>query len=90
MSNRRQGTDVSPHFFKRDEDGSVRLRIRFTKEEADIIEEAAADTPLVHYIQKVLMDRARAHAEAARKERQQRLRQEQEPEMGKEETDHGR
>jgi hypothetical protein len=52
---------MSPHFFKREADGSVRLRIRFTPEEANLIEEAAGETPLLLYIHRVLGDRARYH-----------------------------
>lgn len=37
----------SPHFFRREADGSVRLRIRFTPDEAALIEEAAGQTPLM-------------------------------------------
>jgi hypothetical protein len=51
----------SPHFFERQPDGSVRLRIRFREDEAAVIEEAAGDTPLLEYIHKVLNDRARYH-----------------------------
>lgn len=57
----------SAHFFEREGDGSVRLRIRFTAEEADLIEEAAGDTPLLLYIHRVLGERARYHAAQARK-----------------------
>lgn len=52
---------MSPHFFKREADGTVRLRIRFTAEEASLIEEAAGETPLLLYIHRVLGDRARYH-----------------------------
>lgn len=52
---------MNPHFFKREADGSVRLRIRFTPEEAALIEEAAGETPLLLYIHRVLGDRARYH-----------------------------
>lgn len=51
----------SPHFFRREADSSVRLRIRFTPEEASLIEEAAGETPLLLYIHRVLGDRARYH-----------------------------
>lgn len=52
---------MSPHFFKREADGSVRLRIRFTPEEAAAIEEAAGETPLLLYIHRVLAERAKYH-----------------------------
>ena len=56
---------LSPHFFRRENDGSVRLRIRFTPEEAALIEEAAGDTPLLLYIHRVLNERARYHIQRA-------------------------
>jgi hypothetical protein len=63
MSNYDGGTPqrMSPHFFKREADGSVRLRIRFTPEEAAAIEEAAGETPLLLYIHRVLAERAKYH-----------------------------
>lgn len=62
MTEQDRGTPgMSPHFFKREADGSVRLRIRFTPEEASLIEEAAGETPLLLYIHRVLGDRARYH-----------------------------
>lgn len=69
----KQGPTLSPHFFRREEDGSVRLRIRFTAEEADIIEEGAGETPLLAYIHRQIMDRARHHARLAQEERQKQL-----------------
>ncbi len=63
----------SPHFFVREDDGSVRLRIRFTPDEADLIEEGAGDTPLLAYIHRQIMDRARLHAERARRQRHAEL-----------------
>lgn len=57
---------LSPHFFRRERDGTVRLRIRFSAEEAALIEEAAGDTPLLLYIHRVLRDRARYHIDRAR------------------------
>lgn len=64
---------LNPHFFRRDENGTVRIRLRLGPEEASIIEEAAGDTPLITYIHRVLMDRAKQHAEKAQRERQERL-----------------
>lgn len=52
---------LSPHFFKREGDGSVRLRMRLSAEEAALIEEAAGETPLMVYIHHVLNERARFH-----------------------------
>lgn len=59
-------TKLSPHFFRREEDRSVRLRLRLSEEEADLIEEAAGDTPLLLYIHRVLNDRARYHIQKSR------------------------
>jgi hypothetical protein len=61
-----QGPKLSAHFFRRERDGSVRLRIRFTPEEAALIEEAAGDTPLLLYIHRVLRHMAHQHIERAR------------------------
>jgi len=66
---------LSPHFFKRDHDGSVRVRIRLSPEEASLIEEAAGDTPLIPYMHRVLMSRAKIHAENARRERRKQLKE---------------
>jgi hypothetical protein len=46
---------------RRNADGSVRVRIRFTAEEAALIEDGAGDTPLMLYIHRVLNTRARYH-----------------------------
>lgn len=67
---------LSPSFFKRESDGSVRLRIRFTAEEAALIEEAAGETPLLLYIHRVLGERARFHITKAQRERDARRRKE--------------
>lgn len=64
---------LSPHFFKRDDNGTVRVRLRFGPEEASLIEEAAGETPLITYMHNVLMSRAKIHAEKARAERRKRL-----------------
>jgi hypothetical protein len=65
---------LNPHFFKRERDGSVRLRIRFSAEEAALIEEAAADTPVLLYIHRVLGERARHHIAEARTRRERQAR----------------
>ena len=59
---------LSDNFFKRDDDRSVRLRIRFSEEEADAIEMGAGKTPLILYIKRVLADAARRHAEQSREQ----------------------
>lgn len=68
---RENETRFNPHFFKREPDGSVRLRMRFTAEEASLIEEAAGETPLLLYIHRVLAERARYHIRESRKRKPQ-------------------
>lgn len=60
----------SPHFFARESDGSVRLRIRFQPEEASMIEEAAGSTPVMVWLHKAIKDVARAEVEMQRRQRQ--------------------
>ncbi len=62
-------TDKSPHFFDREADGSVRLRLRFTEEQANLIEEAAGRAPLIPYILGAVTDAAERDAELARRDR---------------------
>lgn len=57
MSN--QQRPQSKHFFAREPDGTVRLRIRFDGEEASLYEEAAGDTPLMLWIHRTLGEAAR-------------------------------
>lgn len=59
----------SPHFFLREPDGSVRLRIRFDGEEASLFEEAAGKTPVMVWIHRTLGEAARRQVEQARKDR---------------------
>lgn len=66
MSNR---TEKSPYFFEREADGSVRLRIRFSEEDANLIEEAAGRSALVPYILKAVVDAAQRDVEEARRSR---------------------
>lgn len=56
----------SAHFFTREADGSVRIRIRFSPEEASLYEEAAGATPLLHWIHRTLSDKATEEVEVAR------------------------
>jgi len=51
-----------PHFFRRDKNGMVKLKINLSPEEAALIEEAANGTPVMVYVHRVLIDRARFHA----------------------------
>lgn len=64
-----RATDKSPHFFDREPDGSVRLRLRFSSEEADVIEEAAGTTPLITWIVRTVVEVAEDEAEEARQNR---------------------
>lgn len=54
----------SPYRFERDRDGSVRLRIRFTKEEADTIEAAADGEPLLTWLHELIHESAAEEAAA--------------------------
>lgn len=64
-------TEKSPNFFDREPDGSVRLRLRFSAEEADAIEEAAGRTPLIPWIHKAVAVTAKRDVAAARRSRPQ-------------------
>lgn len=59
----------SPHFFNRESDNSVRLRIRFAEEEADLIEEAAGSTPLMTWIHDALAEVAQKEVDEHRASR---------------------
>ena len=52
----------STHFFAREADGSVRLRIRFDAERASLIEKAAGDTPLLEWIDTAIQEAAERDA----------------------------
>ena len=59
----------SPHFLARESDGSVRLRMRFTGEEAALFEEAAGKTPIMLWLHRTLKEAAQKEVEAARARR---------------------
>lgn len=59
----------SPHFFNREPDGTVRLRIRFDGEEAALFEEAAGDVPVMIWLHRTLAAEARRQVKEARKKR---------------------
>lgn len=59
----------SKHFFDRDADGSVRLRMRFSAEEASLFEEAAGTTPIMVWLHRTLEEAAERQVAAARKKR---------------------
>lgn len=73
-----QAAPKSPHFFDRQEDGSVRLRIRFSAEEAAMYEEAAGSVPLLTWIHSSLNEAAHHDIESHRQTRP-RVRPIQEP-----------
>lgn len=56
----------SRHFFAREPDGSVRLRMRFRGEEASLFEEAAGDTPVMVWIHRTLEEAAKRQVKARR------------------------
>lgn len=60
----------SPHFLARESDGSVRLRMRFSGEEASLFEEAAGDTPIMLWMHRTLKEAAQRQVRAARAQRQ--------------------
>lgn len=57
----KQPSHSSSHYLIRSDDGSVRLRIRFTPEEATLIEEGAGGTPVMLYIHRVITAAAKRH-----------------------------
>lgn len=59
----------NPHFFGREADGSVRLRLRFEPEEAALYEEAAGDTPLMTWLHRTLTEAAKRQVRAQRAQR---------------------
>ena len=56
----------SPHFFARESDGTVRLRMRFSSDEASLFEEAAGNTPVMVWIHRTLGEAARRQVKARR------------------------
>lgn len=59
----------NPHFFAREPDGSVRLRVRFESDEAAMFEEAAGDTPVMAWMHRTLASAARREVTEARRQR---------------------
>ena len=60
---------LNPHFIAREENGSARIRIRFTAEEASLIEEAAGSTPVMEWIYQTLNSAAKLQAAENRQQR---------------------
>ena len=61
----------SASFFKREGDGTVRLRIRFYPEDAALFEEAAGNTAVIDWIYVTLRNAARQQVQEARERRPQ-------------------
>ena len=59
----------SPYFFAREEDGSVRIRMRFNGDEASLFEEAAGNVPVVTWLHQAL-NRVAEQEVAARRSKQ--------------------
>jgi hypothetical protein len=59
----------NPHFFNREPDGTVSLRIRFENEEASLFEEAAGDTPVMVWLHRTLEAAAKRQVREQRKNR---------------------
>lgn len=69
MTNTGKPRKHSPHFFAREPDGSVRLRIRFEGEEAALFEEAAGDTPVMAWLHRTLVAAAKRQVIEQRRQR---------------------
>lgn len=61
MTTERRQPRLSEHFFHREEDRSVRFRMRLSPEVASLVEDAAGDTPLMVYMARALKSTAEYH-----------------------------
>ena len=59
----------NPHFFAREADGSVRVRVRFEGDEAALFEEAAGDTPVMQWLHRTLVAAAKDQVLEQRRQR---------------------
>lgn len=66
MPNNNPPRQHSRHFLAREDDGSVRLRMRFQGDEAALFEEAAGDTPIMAWIHRTLGEAAKRQVRAQR------------------------
>lgn len=57
------------HFFQRERDGSVRVRMKWSNDEATMIEEAAGDTPVLEWLYEKINAAAAAEVKKARRQR---------------------
>lgn len=67
----KQPRKQSPSFFRRDPDGSARLRLRIRPELASKIEEAAGREPLMSWLYRTLEEAAERGSAASRRSRVQ-------------------
>lgn len=67
VSNGNNSKKHNPHFFARESDGSVRVRVRFESDEAALFEEAAGDTPVMIWLHRTLAKAAKEEVREARK-----------------------
>ena len=61
----------SPYFFKREDDGSIRLRLKFDNEMASLFEEAAGKTPVMIWLRRTLETTAKRQVKEQRRLRAQ-------------------
>lgn len=59
----------SPNFFRRQADGTVRVRLKWSDDEATLIEEAAGTTPLLAWLHKTINEAAERDVREARAQR---------------------
>lgn len=57
------------HFFRREPDGSVRVRMKWKDEEATMIEEAAGETPVLEWLYETINAAAERDVREARSQR---------------------
>lgn len=60
---------LNPYFFRREKDGTVRVRLRFTAQEAAVIEEGAGEVPVVDYLYRIINRTAARDAGLAQRKR---------------------
>lgn len=70
MSDKSARRQQSKHFFNREKDGSVRLRMRFEPDEASLMEEAAGDVPVMVWMHRTLNEAAESGVREARAKRE--------------------
>jgi hypothetical protein len=58
---------LNPNFFRRENDGTVRVRLRFTAEEAAVIEKGAGEVPVIDYLYRIINRTAARDADQAQR-----------------------